>query len=189
MVTFKLNVLAKQTLIVLALLLFSNSTKAQLYITQSGIVSFFSATAMENIDATNKQVKTILNSKGELVFLIANTEFIFPNKLMQEHFNEKYIESEKYPQSSFKGKINESFDLTKPGEYNVTATGKLNIHGVEQERTINGKIVVTDKDVQLVAIFIVKLTDHHIKIPKLIMAKIAEAVEVKVNCTLLPKSK
>jgi len=181
--------LIKGVAITASLLLTSYISKAQLYITQSGNVSFFSATAMENIDATNKQVRTLLNAKGELVFLIGNTEFTFQNKLMQEHFNEKYIESEKYPQSSFKGKINEAFDLTKPGEYPVTATGKLNIHGVEQERTINGKIVVTDKDVQLTAVFKVKLTDHKIDVPKLVMAKIAEDVEVKVNCSLLPKSK
>jgi polyisoprenoid-binding protein YceI len=183
------KILFRGVLITASLLLTSYISKAQLYITQSGNVSFFSATPMENIDATNKQVRTLLNAKGELVFLIANTEFTFQNKLMQEHFNEKYIESEKYPQSSFKGKINEAFDLTKPGEYTVTATGKLNIHGVDQDRTINGKIVVTDKDVQLTAVFKVKLTDHKIDVPKLVMAKIAEDVEVKVNCSLLPKSK
>jgi hypothetical protein len=181
--------LFKGVVIAAGLLLISNTSKAQLYITQSGNVSFFSATVMENIDATNKQVRTLLNAKGELVFLISNTEFIFPNKLMQEHFNEKYIESEKYPQSSFKGKINEVFDLTKTGEYAVTATGKLNIHGVEQDRTINGKIIVTEKEIQLTAIFKVKLTDHKIDVPKLVMAKIAEDVEVKVNCSLLPKNK
>lgn len=179
----------KTLTIAVALFMTTLVAKAQLYITQSGNVSFFSATAVENIDATNKQVRTLLNTKGELVFLISNTEFNFTNKLMQEHFNEKYIESEKYPQSSFKGKINEAFDLTKPGEYTVTATGKLNIHGVDQERTINGKIVVTEKEVQLTAVFKVKLTDHKIEVPKLVMAKIAEDVEVKVNCSLMPKSK
>ncbi len=179
----------KQITIAAGLFMTSMVANAQLYITQSGNVSFFSATAMENIDATNTQVRTLLNTKGELVFLISNTEFKFPNKLMQEHFNEKYIESEKYPQSAFKGKINEAFDLTKPGEYAVTATGKLNIHGVEQDRTINGKIVVRDNEVQLIAVFKVKLTDHQIQVPKLVMAKIAEEVEVKVDCSLLPKSK
>jgi polyisoprenoid-binding protein YceI len=183
------NKIIKKLTIVTGLLMISMVANAQLYVTQSGIVSFFSKTVMENIDATNKQVKTILNTKGDLVFLIANTEFNFPNKLMQEHFNEKYIESEKYPQSAFKGKINEAFDLTKPGEYVVTATGKLNIHGVEQERTINGKIVVRDNEVQLIAVFKVKLIDHQIQVPKLVMAKIAEEVEVKVDCSLLPKTK
>jgi polyisoprenoid-binding protein YceI len=106
---------------------------------------------------------------------------------MQEHFNEKYIESEKYPQSSFKGKINETIDYTKDGEHNVTVTGKLNIHGVEQDRTISGKVIIKNGTIQLISEFKVRNVDHNIQIPKLVVAKIAEAIEVKVDCILMPK--
>jgi polyisoprenoid-binding protein YceI len=118
---------------------------------------------------------------------MTNTQFEFENKLMQEHFNEKYIESEKYPQSSFKGKINETIDYTKDGEHNVTVTGKLNIHGVEQDRTISGKVIIKNGTIQLISEFKVRNVDHNIQIPKLVVAKIAEAIEVKVDCILMPK--
>ena len=161
--------------------------KAQVFSTSTGKVSFFSATPVEDIKAIDNHVLAVLNTKGELAILITNTQFEFDNKLMQEHFNEKYIESEKFPQSSFKGKINETIDYTKDGEYNVTVKGILKIHGVEQERTIPGKIIIKNGTVQLISTFSVKNADHKIEIPKLVVAKIAEAIEVKVDCLLMPK--
>ena len=106
---------------------------------------------------------------------------------MQEHFNEKYMESDKNPKSTFKGKINEKIDFTKDGEYNVTVTGKLNIHGVEQDRTISGKVIVKEGKIQLLTSFKVKNADHKVEIPKIVSAKIAEELDVKVDALLLPK--
>jgi polyisoprenoid-binding protein YceI len=106
---------------------------------------------------------------------------------MEEHFNEKYMESEKYPNSIFSGKINETIDYTKDGSYDVTVTGKLNIHGVEQLRTFKGKVMVKDQSIQLISDFKVKLADHNIDIPKLVVAKIAEVIDVHVDTTLIPK--
>ena len=100
---------------------------------------------------------------------------------MQEHFNEKYMESEKYPSSSFVGKLNEAVDLSKDGEYNLTATGKLKIHGVEMDRTIPVKATVKDGKLSFVSEFKVKVSDHKIEIPTLVMAKIAEEVSVKIE--------
>jgi polyisoprenoid-binding protein YceI len=97
------------------------------------------------------------------------------------------MESEKYPYSTFSGKINEEIDLTKDGEYAVTVTGKLNIHGVEQERTINGKIIVKNGEITLLSDFKVAVKDHKIEIPTVVVAKIAEVIDVKVNAVLLPK--
>jgi polyisoprenoid-binding protein YceI len=163
---------------------------AQVFSTQAGNVVFFSTTPMEDIRGECKTVLAVMNvSTKELAFMITNTSFQFQNKLMEEHFNEKYMESDKFPKSSFKGKVNENVDLTKDGEYKVTVTGKLNIHGVEQERTISGTILVKDGKVQLVSNFKVKNVDHKIEIPTIVTAKIAEEIDVNVDVTLLPKAK
>ncbi len=162
--------------------------KAQLYSTLNGNVSFFSTTPVENIDAHSAKALAVLSTeKRELAFSIPNTSFQFKNKLMQEHFNEKYMESEKFPNSTFKGKINETIDLKVPGEYKVTVTGKLNIHGVELDRTISGSIVVKDGTITLKSEFPIKVADHKIQIPTIVTAKIAEEITAKIETVLLPK--
>jgi hypothetical protein len=119
--------------------------------------------------------------------MIQNNSFKFPNKLMQEHFNEKYMESEKYPASSFRGNVQEDIDLKVLGTYKVTVKGKLTIHGVTQERTITGTINVNEGSITLESNFKVKNADHKIEIPKLVITKIAEELDVKVLATLFPK--
>ncbi len=179
----------KNTIIMLvALIVLSISASAQIYRTASGKISFFSKTPMEDIDAKSNTTVVLLNTKtNEVVFQVQNTSFNFPNKLMEEHFNEKYMESEKYINSIFSGKINETIDYTKNGSYDITVTGKLNIHGVEQLRTISGKVVVQEQSIQLVSDFKVKVADHEIEIPKLVIAKIAEVIDVHVDTTLIPR--
>jgi hypothetical protein len=162
--------------------------EAQLYSTQKGKVSFFSKTPMENIDAECNSVLCVLNANTrEMAFIMVNTDFKFQNKLMEEHFNEKYIESEKFPKSSFKGKINEAIDLSKDGEHKVTVSGKLNIHGVELDRTIPGTVTVKGGNIQMTSSFAVKNADHRIEIPTIVTSKIAEAIDVSVDVVLMPK--
>jgi hypothetical protein len=162
--------------------------QAQLFSTQTGKVGFFSKTPIEDIDGTSRSVLAVMNTaKNEMAIIITNTTFNFPNKLMEEHFNEKYMQSDKYPTSTFKGKINEAVDLSKDGEYKVTVTGKLNIHGVEVERTIPGTITVKNAEIKMISSFPVKNADHKIEIPKLVASKIAESLDVSVDITLLPK--
>ncbi len=174
--------------VILALLLSGVYAKAQLYSSQAVEISFFSKTAVEDISAQSKMGLGVMNiTTREVAFSIGNITFDFPNKLMQEHFNEKYMETEKYPSSTFKGKINEQVDLTRDGEYKVTVTGKLNIHGVEQERTLPGTILVKDGNITIQCSFKVKVADHKITIPTLVMAKIAEEIDVKLDAKLLPK--
>ncbi|AMS28148.1 hypothetical protein AEM51_09180 [Bacteroidetes bacterium UKL13-3] len=179
----------KKSILTIASIAFMTiGAKAQLFSTSTGNIYFFSKTPVENIEAKSLQTLSVLNvATKELVFRVTNTTFKFPNKLMEEHFNEKYIESEKYPNSTFKGKINEDIDLTKDGDYQVTVSGKLNIHGVEQDRTIPGTISVKDGAITLLSEFKVKEVDHKIQIPKLVLAKIAEEIDVKVDAKLLPK--
>lgn len=161
---------------------------AQIYSTKEGKVDFFSKTPLEDIDAHCKVAVILLNTKtNDIVVQIQNSSFDFKNKLMQEHFNEKYMESETYPTSTFSGKINETIDYTKEGTYNVTVTGKLTIHGVTQDRTIAGKVIVKGGSIQIISDFKVKVADHKIKIPDMVVTKVAEEITVSVDATLKPK--
>jgi hypothetical protein len=177
--------------LILALLVcagFAINANAQLYSTSSGTIDFYSETPLENIEAHSKNVVAILSTKTrDVAIQVANTSFQFPNKLMQEHFNEKYMESEKYVKSSFAGKINEDIDFSKEGTYDVTVTGKLNIHGVPQDRTISGKIIVKGGTIQLISDFKVIVADHKIEIPTLVATKIAEEINVHLDVVLNPK--
>jgi polyisoprenoid-binding protein YceI len=165
----------------------NNSEAQNLYSTNSGESSFFSSTPVEDITAVNKSAQSILNTaNSEIVIQMAMKQFDFPNKLMQEHFNENYIESEKYPKAMFKGKINEVIDFTKPGVYDVSATGDFTIHGVKKARTLKGKLTVSQGSISIISDFDVDLTDHDIKVPKIVFMKIAQTVRVKNSIILTP---
>src|SRR5882757_9087161 len=122
-------------IIVFFLLALSLDTFSQnIFMLKEGEVSFFSKAPVEDIDAHNTSAHSVLNTTTrEVAFLVPIRKFVFQKALMQEHFNEKYMESDKYPMASFKGKINEDVDFSKDGETKVTATGQLSIHGVEKE--------------------------------------------------------
>ena len=106
---------------------------------------------------------------------------------MQEHYNENYMESEKFPQATFIGKVNETVDYKANGTHSVTITGKLNIHGVEQPRTISGTIEIKDGKIIIDSKFDVKLVDHKIKVPTSVIEKIAEVIQVTYHSELVPK--
>lgn len=154
----------------------------------SSEIHFFSAAPLENIEATNKDAKSLLNTESrEVAVIMGIRQFKFEKPLMEEHFNENYMESDKYKTADFKGKINEQIDFSKDGEYDVTVTGKLTIHGVTQDRTIAGKIIISGKSIKVNSKFPVALKDHNIKIPKAVIKNIAESVDVTVNITYEPK--
>lgn len=154
-----------------------------LYKTNNGSVSFFSETPMENIDAKSSSMVSAINPVNKNVeTVIMIKTFKFKNSLMEEHFNKKYMESDKYPKLLFTGVINENIDLTKPGVYSVTVTGKLTIHGVEQPRTIKGTVTIDNSlKLTLISEFDVKLEDHNIEVPKLVFYKVGEIISVKLN--------
>lgn len=156
------------------------ATAQNLHSTSTGETNFFSKTPVENITATNKKVQSILNTTtGEVVVRMNMKQFDFPNKLMGEHFNESYIESEKYPTGTFKGKINEKIDFAKDGIYDVTSDGQFTIHGITKDRQLKGKLTVLNNVISLVSEFEVALVDHKIDVPKLVFVKIAQIVSVK----------
>lgn len=173
-------------LLIISLLATSKSL-GQMYATQAGETSFFSETPVENITAVNKTVGAIINTTtNEVAVSMKMTAFEFPNKLMQEHFNENYMESEKYPTGTFKGKIIEPIDYTKNGTYDVTVKGLLTIHGVTVPRDLKGKLTVENQKISLISNFEVKLVDHKIDIPKIVFAKIAEVISVKTKYAFSP---
>lgn len=161
-----------------------------IYSTTSGEVNFFSKAPLEDINAKNNQAISLLNTtNNEIVVRIPVRGFQFRNKLMQEHFNENYLESERFTHASFKGKVNETLDYQKAGTYDISATGILNIHGVNQKRTLKGKLTVSDNSMSLVTNFNVMLVDHKIKIPTLVFNKIAETIAVSTTFNYSPYKK
>jgi hypothetical protein len=161
----------------------------QLFSTSTGVASFYSKAPLEDIEASNKSLTGIINTTtNQIAIKVPIRSFKFANGLMEEHFNENYMDSEKYPSASFSGKINENIDYTKNGTYKVTATGKLNVHGVEKERTLTGTLQIVDNKVVIDAEFIIALADHQIDVPTAVFTKIAEKIQVKVHLDCLPKN-
>lgn len=160
---------------------------AQALISKAAKVRIFSSTPIEDIKAaSDKGIAVLVTKTGDIAFQVPIKSLEFSKGLMQEHFNENYMESDKYPYAKFTGKLNRSVDLSKDGEYAVSATGSLLIHGVSKPRTIPGKLIVSNGSVQLSSVFEVACVDHKIKIPKLVMTKIAEVIKVNVDATLKP---
>jgi hypothetical protein len=168
----------------------SNVEAQNVYSSSSGEVSFFSETPLENIEAHNKSINSFINvPQKQIAFLIPIRKFDFEKDLMEEHFNEKYLESDRFPNASFRGTINEDLDFTKDGKYKVTATGKITIHGVEREETFAGEMVISKGEINLTCNFTVKLEDYKITIPKIVFNQIAEVIAVKMNIKYIPYKK
>lgn len=160
---------------------------AQIFMGKTCEISFFSEAPIENIEAINKSAQPVLNSAtGDIQVRVPIKGFKFEKALMEEHFNENYMETEKYPTATFKGKINEKVDYTKDGEYPVTATGIMKIHGVEKEKTINGTLTVKGNQVILNSKFNIVVAEYGIKVPSMYVKNIGETIETKINAVLEP---
>lgn len=176
----------KNTVSFLLLFLVGISLHAQRFVCKNGEMSFFSETPLENISALNKNVTSIIDVPTNAIAVkMQMAEFKFPNKLMEEHFNENYMESEKFPSGVFSGKIKEKIDFSKDGTYDISAVGKFQIHGVTKNRTLTGKMTINNGVPSLICTFDVKLADHKIDIPTIVVAKIAETIEVKSNLSFV----
>lgn len=144
----------------------ASAINAQKYFTKSGKVNFFSKTAMENIEAINKSATSIYDATtGDLQFMVLMTGFEFEKDLMQKHFNENYVESEKFPKSTFKGKVDDisKLTLTKDGTYTVGITGTLEMHGQKKEMKTTAVFVVKAGKISATASFDIQLADFQIK--------------------------
>ncbi|WP_164974183.1 YceI family protein [Filimonas effusa] len=161
------------------------SAHGQTYLTRNGQVSFYSKTPMEDIKAVNKQVYAAIDlSTKTVAFTLLLKAFLFDKQLMQDHFNENYVESDKYPKASFTGSFKENIPAT-PGKYPVEIQGQLTLHGVSQPVKIPATLEIMPKGLSSTAIFTVRPSDYNIKIPSLVKEKIASqiTVEVSANCS------
>lgn len=162
----------------------SQAISAQNYISRNAHVWFFSATNMENIEAHNHKVASILNSQtGALTFKMNIKAFEFEKALMQEHFNENYMESDKFPNGDFKGKISNiaDVDFSKNGTYNVTVAGNLTMHGITKAVSVPGTITVKDGNVSSKAEFNALLADYGITIPAAVKNQISKTIKITVD--------
>jgi polyisoprenoid-binding protein YceI len=171
-------------MILLAVLISLNVAGQTLFACKNAHVSLFSTAPIEDIAAKTSSGNSVYNATtGDLMFSVPINTFKFPKSLMQEHFNSDYLESDKYPRATFKGKVKETPDLSKNGTYPITVTGELDVHNVKQNRTIPGNLTVNNGVITMTAEFMVKSVDHHIDIPRLVFHNIAEKIKMNVSAT------
>ncbi len=178
----------KKVSLIVALLLAGLTLNAQKYITTKGGISFYSEAPLEKIEAHSNQARAMVDAvTGSMAFSVLIKSFEFEKALMQEHFNENYMESDKFDKATFDGKISnvKDVDFTKDGSYKVNVEGKLTIHGVTNQVKESGTIIVKGGKVIAQSTFKIKLKDYGIKNDKL--NNISEEIEIKVNCALDPK--
>ncbi len=173
-------------LLLIPFMLLSFKPEASIYICKEGKVNFISDAPLELITASSDKLAGVLNVESRsFTFSVASATFEgFNSALQRTHFNEDYMESEKYPSSTFKGKIIEEVDISAPGKYNVRAKGKLTIHGVEFDRIIRCDLVTEENKIAVHSDFTVFLDDHNISVPTIVNKKIAEEIKVEINLTL-----
>ncbi len=170
--------------------LLANITHAQeRYLTKNGSITFFSSAPMEDIKADNNQVLSIIDaSNGNMAISILMKSFMFKKALMQEHFNENYVESDKYPKATFKGQIL-NFDTLKDTSTKAQVKGSLTIHGVSKEVTIEANITKKSDTINVEGEFFVNVADFNIKIPAVVVNNIAKKIKVSFKLNHTPYKK
>lgn len=174
-----------KNLIILAALLPLGAIAQDRYATRNGHISFHSETPMENIEAENNKVTSVFDAtSGAVQFDVLIKAFAFEKALMQEHFNENYMESNTFPKASFKGKVSgvTAEQLKKAGTYEVMVEGDITMHGVSKPMKTKGTITVDAAGaIKATSAFGVKPEDHGIEIPGVVRKNIAEVIDVKVS--------
>ena len=159
--------------------------------TRTGRISFHAGTSLEDIDATNNEVTSIINKKsGEIVFNVLVKSFHLRRALMEEHFNENYMESDKYPKSIFNGKITNmtSVNFDQDGTYKVMVEGELTIHNVTRKILVPITLAISGGKISGTSNFKVDTEAYNIKIPGIVSNKISRVVDVAVECKYEPRS-
>jgi polyisoprenoid-binding protein YceI len=181
----KITVTAISSLVIL--LMTSLSVQAQRYMTRNGHISFFSEAPLENIEAHNRQVNAAFDaSSGELVFRVLMKSFQFEKALMQEHFNENYVESDKFPNATFTGTVSNfgEIDLSKDGSYSAVVEGDLTIRGITKPVKETGTFEVKGDDLTGKCVFNIRLSDYDVTIPKAVSSNISETIEIRVDVAM-----
>ncbi len=175
----------KIILIILSFFALNTSIAQEKYYTKSGVIRFESKAPLEDIEAINRSVVCVYDQSSNAIQFSMNIRgFEFKKALMQEHFNENYMESDRFPKAEFKGVF--TGDIKGFGTFDVKAKGNLSIHGVTNQVLIPGKLIITPDKIQLNAEFSVAVADYKIVIPSLVRDKIAKTVMVTVNASLIP---
>jgi YceI-like domain len=180
----------KEIILTLGIVTFSTMSFAQAkYFTKTGKIEFDATAAKspEDIKAVNKSTTMVLDSKtGDLQFLVLMKGFEFSRALMQEHFNENYVESTKFPKAEFKGKIvdNTVVNYTKDGAYKVKVKGKLTMHGVTKDIESDGVITVKASKITATATIVALFADYKIAIPGVVSDKVGKSAKININCAL-----
>ena len=157
--------------------------------TRSGEISFFSSTPIEDIEALNNSATCIFkSSSGELAFNVFMKRFSFDRAAMEEHFNRDYVHSDEFPKASFQGVITDidQIDLSVKGQWKVTVTGSLTIHGVTRSVEESGIIEILDDGILLSSTFSVTLSDYDVKVPSNFLKRISKEIEISVKASLEP---
>jgi hypothetical protein len=171
------------------LLMSATQSPPGLFEVRKGKIEFHSSAKLELIKAESDALKGLVDlGRKQFAFKVALNSFKgFNSPLQQEHFNENYLETETYPDASFSGKIIEDDDLSKDGTYTIRAKGNLSIHGVIQERIIRSTVQVSQGKIKLQSSFTVLLSDHDIKIPRIVSEKLSSEISVQILAELEPK--
>ncbi len=159
------------------------------FYTKTGKIIFHSKAALEDIEGKNKTVTAVVDSKsGAIQFSVQMKGFEFEKALMQEHFNENYAESDKYPKAEFKGTIinNSEINYSKDGTYTAKVKGRLTIHGVTKDVETTGNFKISDRTINATATFNVLMSDYNIKIPSIVKDKVSNNIKIVVDCNLEP---
>jgi len=160
---------------------------AQKFMTKNGTIRFYSEGQMEKIEAYNHQVNSALDiATGNFVFKVLIKSFEFEKALMQEHFNENYMQSDQFPNSTFNGKVTNLKDINfgKDGVYKTVVEGDLTMHGVTNKIKTNGTFEIKDGKVVGKSTFNVLIKDYNISIPKAVVKNIAENIQIDVNVSM-----
>jgi hypothetical protein len=169
-------------LLAVALLLRGVKAQAQTYMTRNGFIGFYSKTPLEDIRAQNNQVYAVIDAgKKNLAFNLLVKGFLFRKELMQTHFNENYVESDKYPKSNFVGAYDGDLNPDKDGTYHVQVKGQLTLHGITQAIEVPATIEVQNGKLIGKSNFQLKPEDFNIRIPSLVREKIAQLIDVRVS--------
>jgi polyisoprenoid-binding protein YceI len=178
----------KNMIITALFIIICANLNAQILMTRNATISFHSHTFLENIDAVNDNVMAVIDpGKKNIAFSLFMKQFEFPRKLMQQHFNENYVESDKYPKATFSGSYNETADLSKEGTYPLKVTGKLTIHGVTKDVQIPATLTVKSGLITGTTTFKLNPKDYNIEIPFIVREKIEKENTVKVKAEWIPK--
>jgi len=181
-----------KSILLFALLCVANSIFAQRYFSKTGEISFLSETPIENIAAVTNSASTVIDlSSGKIQWAVLIKSFEFEKALMQEHFNENYMESSEFPKAKFTGTIEnpESLNFNTDGSYTVNITGALTIHGVTQQITTQATFEVSGGSVKGMSTMKAKVADYGIEIPAVVNKNIASEIDITItaNYELLKK--